>query len=162
MYRLMHDGHCFRRNCCETTVMYRHMHIEILRHAYNKRQQRRLLALLGGFGSFRLFGTAELLRAVSDRQYRKQETPTFLARFLRSFRSLREALSTFVNNPDCKSSNSKEIKNKRSFRTRIKRYLGSNFFCDASSSQIRANPVLRPPPNCVLRPNVTTLALSVL
>jgi hypothetical protein len=69
--------------------------------------RRKILLLLGGFGCLDLFGATELGFRVSttpwDALKRKR---TFLARFFRSFRSLREGFSTLAASLDWKGSES--------------------------------------------------------
>lgn len=61
-----------------------------------------LLALLGGLRSLDLLGSTELGgdESVSSKMEKCNIRHTFLARFFRSFRSLREGLSTLVARPD--------------------------------------------------------------
>lgn len=70
--------------------------------AYTKQYSQRLLALLGGLCGLGLFGTAELRKGgvIRDNQRTSEDCLTFFARFLRSFRSFREGLSTFLASPD--------------------------------------------------------------
>ncbi len=74
-------------------------------HSETKRKSKcknpiRLLALLGRLGSLDLLGPTELKKCESLRGVDRNEIYTFFALFLRSFRSLRDALSTLVANPD--------------------------------------------------------------
>jgi hypothetical protein len=64
---------------------------------------------------------------------------TFFARFLRSLRSLRDALSTLVAKPDYNAVKPYVYEAGRTESmglplTRTKRYLGSNFLCTSSES----------------------------
>lgn len=95
-----------------------------------------LLLFLDGFCGFGLLGSPNLGRViVSSEEWAVCKSPTFFARFFLSCRSLREGFSTLAMRPfyEGRMRNANETLPEGG-QTLIKRYLGSNFFCEDSSS----------------------------